>query len=1123
MFKRLLTSRSFLPLFACQFFSAFNDNLLKNGLVALIVYVLARENGASLVQIAGAVFILPSFLLSGLGGELADRYDKALVARRLKFAEIFAAALSAAGFYFHSVPLLMGSLALFGAISALFGPIKYGILPDHLPTAELPHANALIEAATFLAILLGSIIGTKAVTGVPNMLPLAAGIVVLAAACWLSARAIPPTREAAPRLAVRCNIFASTAHLLQSLWREKKLWWGAVAVSWFWLVGAVTLPLLSTLVKNHLGGGDNLYILALVLFSVGIALGSLAAAWMAHGRIILLPTPVAAVLMGLFGIDLGLLTAHAPQAAAAGIAPFLQTFQGIRFVLDLAGFSAAGGLFIVPVFAAVQSWAGADSRARVIAAVNVLSASFMVAGALAAAGLHTLGVTEPQTLLLLGALNLLAAVFFCIRLRVAVLSDALSILFRAVFRMEVRGMENIALAGSNAILALNHVSFLDAALALSLTDSNPLFAIDAGIAKRWWVRPWLHFANALPLDPTQPMATRALIHAVQNGHSLVIFPEGRLTVTGSLMKVYDGAGLIAEKSGAPLLPIRIDGLHATPFTRLTRRQVRRRWFPKVVVTILPPVKLRVPAGLTGKKRRIAAGAALYTVMSDLIYQTTPTERTLFEAVLAAAREHGPSQIALEDPIRGKRTYKELLVSAAVLARKIAPLAGEGEAIGILLPTATVTATVLLAAVSAGRVPAMLNFTAGPENLRSACLTAQARVVLTSRKFVREARLDAALCVLGEATRIVYLEDLVFTWRDKAAGALHWQRPLTARRPGDPAVILFTSGSEGAPKGVVLSHRNILANAAQAAARIDFGRNDIAFNALPLFHSFGLTAGLVLPLVWGLRSYLYPTPLHYRIIPVLVYGTNATLLFGTDTFLSGYAKNANAYDFRSLRYVLAGAERVKDSTRLLWMEKFGLRILEGYGITETAPVLAFNTPMFNKFGTVGRLLPGIEARLEPVPGIAEGARLFVKGPNVMLGYLRPEAPGILQPLPGGWHDTGDIVSIDAEGYVTIRGRAKRFAKIGGEMVSLSAVEAHAAALWPTSAHAAIAIPDDKKGERILLYTTAPGATRQTLQEHMRAAGAAELMLPAQVHTIPALPLLGSGKTDYPALARLAQAA
>jgi acyl-[acyl-carrier-protein]-phospholipid O-acyltransferase/long-chain-fatty-acid--[acyl-carrier-protein] ligase len=312
---------------------------------------------------------------------------------------------------------------------------------------------------------------------------------------------------------------------------------------------------------------------------------------------------------------------------------------------------------------------------------------------------------------------------------------------------------------------------------------------------------------------------------------------------------------------------------------------------------------------------------------------------------------------------------------------------------------------------------------------------------------------------------------------------------------------------------------MLANAAQAAARIDFGRQDKVFNVLPVFHSFGLTVGLILPLVSGVRIYLYPSPLHYRTVPELIYSVNATILFGTDTFLNGYARAAHAYDFRSLRYILAGAEPVKEATRRLYLEKFGLRILEGYGVTETAPALALNTPMFNKFGSVGRLLPGMQARLEPVPGVDDGGRLFVKGPNVMLGYLRAENPGVLESPPEGWHDTGDIVSIDKQGFITIKGRAKRFAKIGGEMISLAAVETLAGELWPDALSAVASVPDARKGERLVMLTQQKDATRSEFQAFARSRGASELMVPAEVVFMEKLPLLGTGKVDTMTVAQI----
>ena len=391
-------------------------------------------------------------------------------------------------------------------------------------------------------------------------------------------------------------------------------------------------------------------------------------------------------------------------------------------------------------------------------------------------------------------------------------------------------------------------------------------------------------------------------------------------------------------------------------------------------------------------------------------------------------------------------------------------------------------------------------------------------------FIEKGKLDKLAADLEKEVKLVYIDEMCATpsaSSTRFAARSEARKPLVARKPDDPAVILFTSGSEGTPKGVVLSHRNILANAAQAAARIDFGRTDKVFNVLPVFHSFGFTVGMILPLVSGVHLYFYPSPLHYRTIPELIYGINATIIFGTDTFLNGYARAAHPYDFRSLRYILAGAEPVKESTRRVYLEKFGLRILEGYGVTETAPVLAINTPMFNRFGTVGRLMPGMTARLDPVPGVEEGGRLYVKGPNVMLGYLKVDNPGVIEPPPDGWHDTGDIVTIDAQGFVTIKGRAKRFAKIGGEMISLAAVEHLAFELWPNVPSAVAAVPDPRKGEKLVLVTEKTGAKRADFQAFAKTKGASELMIPADILVVDKVPLLGTGKLDYVGVTRLVQ--
>ena len=1115
MSMSLLTKRRFAPLFLCQFFSAFGDNFLKTALVFVILFHISGADSEVLITLAGATLIAPFFFLSGLGGELADRYDKALVARRLKLFEIGVATLAVAGFAVHSLVILFIAVFLYGVIASLFGPIKYGILPDHLVRAELPSGNALVEGGTFLAILLGTIVAGLSAKNGGDPVHFAWLMMVSAFACWVAARFIPPSGEGAPHLTINRNILVSTGTLIKYVRAEPRLWWGAMVASWFWLVGAVVMSLLPPLVTHQIGGSEAVVTLFLTIFSVAVAVGSGLAAWLAAGRIVLLPTLIGGVLLGLFCLDLGWTTsAVVPATEPLGIGAYLASRYSIHIAIDLAGLAIAGGLFIVPTFSAVQAWAGADHRARVVAAVNVLNAAFMVVGALVLAVLQKIGLGVAPLFALLGVVNLIVAVVIARTMPTSWLNDLLSIVFRAFFRLEVRGLENVAKAGHNAIIALNHVSFLDPPLATSILPKRPVFAVDVGISRRWWIQPFLGFVRTMALDPLKPMALRTIINAVREGNMLVIFPEGRITITGSLMKIYDGAAMIADKSDAMIVPVRIDGPERTIFSRLKDTQVRRRLFPKITVTLLEPVKLHVDPELKGRKRRLAAGAALYDVMSDMMYRTTPTDRTVVEAVIEAAKIHGGSWPVLEDPTSGQLTYKRLLQATAILGAKLMPLALEGRGVGVMLPTSNGVVVTALALMSAGRVPAMLNFTAGAANILSACRAAQLDTIVTAHAFVEKARLEKLIAQLETQVRIVYLEDVrqTVTFLDKVRGALRAKKPLVARKPEDWAVILFTSGTEGLPKGVVLSHHNILANIAQCEARIDFGRDDKLLMALPAFHSFGFTGGIVLPLISGVPNYLYPSPLHYRTVPELAYGICATYLFGTDTFLAGYARMANPYDFRSLRYIIAGAEPVKETTRRIYLEKFGMRILEGYGVTETSPVLALNTPMFNKFGTVGRLLPGMEARLEKVEGVEEGGRLFVRGPNIMLGYLRAEHPGVLEPPHDGWYDTGDIVAIDEQGYIAIKGRAKRFAKVGGEMISLAAVEMLAAELWPNSVSAVVAIPDARKGERLILVTDKHGATRADFQAYARSKHASELTFPAEVIVLAKLPLLGSGKPD-----------
>lgn len=507
--------------------------------------------------------------------------------------------------------------------------------------------------------------------------------------------------------------------------------------------------------------------------------------------------------------------------------------------------------------------------------------------------------------------------------------------------------------------------------------------------------------------------------------------------------------------------------------------------------------------------------------------------TLFAAMLEAARRHGTGTPVIEDSERQPLTYGRLILGSIVLGGKLAEQSARGETVGLLLPNVNAMAVTLMGLNAWGRVAALLNFTAGVRNLEAALDTARIGLVVTSRRFVDTAKLDDVVAAMasrktasGEPVRVLYLEDVrkTISAGDKIMGLVRSKLPARwhrkhAQPPDEPAVILFTSGTEGLPKAVVLSSTNLVANAGQifAHATPHFTSADVAFNPLPMFHSFGLTAGTIMPMLNGMRAVLYPSPLHYKQITKLIRDTGATVLFATDTFAQGYARAAETGDLASLRFIICGAERVKESTRALY-DKAGTLLLEGYGATECSPVLACNLPDRNRPGTVGPLLPGIETRLEPVEGIAEGGRLEARGPNVMLGYMMHDRPGVIVPPRDGWHDTGDIVSVD-DGFITIRGRAKRFAKIGGEMVSLAAVEAMTSTAWPDSNHVCVSLPDPRRGEQLVLVTDKADADKESLLAAARKQGFPELWVPKVLMVVGSIPVMGSGKVDLRATLQL----
>lgn len=705
------------------------------------------------------------------------------------------------------------------------------------------------------------------------------------------------------------------------------------------------------------------------------------------------------------------------------------------------------------------------------------------------------------------------------------------VLFQLFFRVEVKGLENYHAVDQKKqplLIVANHVSLLDGPLIELFLPGETTFMVGDNHAKKWYGKAVLYFSHFFTVNMNSPYAAKHMIAELRQGKQCMIFPEGRISTTGGLMKVYEGTAMVADKTGAAILPIFIQGADQSKLSYLNGHffaYTKQKFFPKITLTILPPKTLQVPVGLKGHFKNRLLKQQLFTMMRNLSFDAQVSGKSLFKALLDAQQTYHPKDLCIEDINDQELSLNTLILASAVLGKQLHKLLGDERRVGLMLPNVTGMAATFFALQAYSHVPAMLNFTAGLKSIKSACDTAQLKTVITSKKFVEAFELQPVIDELQATVRFIYLEDVRETigLTQKLAGLLKRKRALVGAKVegSEEAAILFTSGSEGVPKGVVLSHKNITSNVEQITSMLTLLPGEKIFNALPTFHSFGLTAGLLWPILKGAKVFLYPSPLHYGVVPEMVYQVNARLMFGTDTFFSGYARKANPYDFYSVRVMVAGAERLRPETRAIFAEQFHTPIFEGYGVTETAPVLSVNVPTAFKHDSVGQFVPGVEHRLEAVPGIDGGGRLFVKGPNVMLGYLMPENPGVLVPTEDGWHDTGDVVDVDEDGYVWIKGRVKRFAKIGGEMVSLTAVEHYINEASPNGHHVVVAVPDLRKGERLVLVTDDNALSRNTITTAAKEHQVADIMIPKMIILVENVPVLGTGKTNYPEVQKIAE--
>lgn len=1105
----LLKSRRFLPLFVVQFLGAMNDNIYKNALIILISFSLVQQQALSPkmpLALATGLFILPFLLFSALAGEIADHFDKEKLIQWIKLAEILILSIAGSfGFYLQSLPLMYLTIFLMGTHSTFFGPLKYGILPQHLAKDELLFGNAWIEASTFLAIILGTLLGGLFILKNNGFLIISFILISVALLGWFVSFFIPKAKSDNPNLKINFNLFYATNQIFRYTFKRKRLFQPILGISWFWFIGSSFLTILPLFTKEILQGNETTTTLLLVFVIIGIGIGSLGSYILLQGKLSAKFVPIAGLGITIFSLLILIKPISLPCAIGIGI---------------------CGGFFSVPLYALLQYKSHSQHRSRNIAANNILNALFMVGSSLLAMLVFKLGGGSVALIITIAFLNLVVTCYMLWAISKTTILNFIVIIIKFVlkclYRVKIINIENLPPKDQKAIIIANHISLLDAVIIRAFISNHFIYPIDTDTAEKWWVKIFLPFTRNISIDPHSPFSFKKLIQLIEKKEQILIFPEGRISVTGTIMKIYDGTGYLAYKTDTPISPIHISGAEYTSFSYL-KGKFKIHWFHKIEITIFPPRKLDPLPDMSTRDLRKHLAIQIYNLLTATQVAATNNNNTLFEQLLLSAKQNGMQTPIISDIENVPLTYKQIIAKSLVLGKILSKNLPLENPIGLLMPNCNAAILEYFALQSTGHIAAFLNFSSGGPNILNACQTTHIKCVWTSTDFITHAKLHSVIDLLIEndievkfienyksaikKLKISYVFALLFPkW-------IFRKRFCSYRNSQSLATILFTSGSTGEPKGVAFSHKNFISNYFQANAIIDLNNQDKILSIMPVFHAFGLTAGILNPLFHGTRIFLHPTPLHYSAIPEIIYHQQITILFGTNTFLRGYSRYANPFDFRSIRYVFAGAEKIQENLRQIYEEKFGIRILEGYGTTETSPLLTLNTLIYNKVNTVGRLLPTIEYKLQNALEIPSGQELWVKGDNVMLGYITKQNPGIIEPVLDGWFNTEDIVTIDDEGFITIVGRTKRFAKIGGETVPLNAIEQLATQFWPKHHNACINVPDEQKGEVLILITENPKAKLNEFREFAQKQNINPLWIPKKLKIITKIPLLGSGKPNY----------
>lgn len=1115
-YKDLLKSFGFQSFLWTQFLGAFNDNVYKIVISMLAVGMAAGAgDGSGNLALVGAVFILPFFFFSGYAGHLADVFSKRTVLVATKSFEIAAMVMALFAFLSGRFDLMLGVLFLMALQSTFFSPAKYGILPEMLQDKDLSRANGLLEMSTFLAIILGTSIGSLMFASWKNRLGLLSGVLILIAVVGtLTSLGIPRVPPSGSEKAFRPNPWGEIGTGIRRLYSEKVLYLTVVGISYFWFLGAL-LQLDLILIGKEVMRLDDFWVGILGTFlAIGIGLGSVAAGRLSGDKVELGLVPIGSIGMGLFSILFASSVGSYSEAATA---------------LILLGF--AGGLFIVPLNALLQQKSGRQEKGRLIATANFIQTG----GILLASGFlwgfrDLLHIPADRIILIFGIFTLIATVYVLSILPDFLIRFSLWLFTHTIYRIRIVGQEHVPFRGP-ALLVANHLSHVDGLLIGACIQRFVRFMI---------YRPYYEFKllhwlfRLMKAIPVSGRNRREVVESIERareelrqGHVVCIFAEGAISRTGNLLGFKRGVEKIVEGLDVPVIPVHLDRLWGSIFSF-----EKGRFFYKWPRRIPYPVTVSFDSPLPSTTKAWEARQAIMELGSQAI-QYRRTSRDLLHLRFIRTAKRRWFSFAMADSTGKELTYGKALIGSQLLARWLRRERAGEAMIGVILPASVAGALANIGVLLAGKIPVNLNFTAGREAMATAVGQCGIRTVLTSKLFLAKAKIEPI-------ERMIFLEELMrqFSSFQKAmtaaAGMLLPARLIQIlwgggeRNPGSLATVIFSSGSTGVPKGVMLSHHNILSNVEGLSQVFWVTNRDRIMGVLPFFHSFGFTGTLWFPLIAGFGVVYHANPMDAKTIGEMIFKYKATIFISTPTFCSAYIRKCSREEFSSLRYAIVGAEKLREPLAQSFKDKYGLDLLQGYGCTEMAPVVSVNIPNVqddaerqtgSKPGTVGHPIPGVAVKVmdretgAALPYGNEGL-LLVKGPNRMMGYLgQPEKTE--EALRDGWYVTGDIASIDDDGFITITDRISRFSKIGGEMVPhLKVEEAVGRILGEDQNCVVTAVPDEQKGERLVVLHTSKAITPDELWGKLSQTDLPKLWIPKRenLYSIKAIPTLGTGKVD-----------